>query len=84
MTDMSINEAEIADWAPDTDMTGVSISDEDRLAGSPKPGDKIARNPKNHEDRWLIAAEFFAENFAAAPQQQAEPVAEIDRWTGKA
>jgi hypothetical protein len=23
----------------------------------------IARNPANHEDRWLVAAEYFAANF---------------------
>ena len=29
---------------------GVSVSAEDKKAGSPKPGDMIARNPKNHDD----------------------------------
>ena len=32
-------------------------------AGSPKAGDMIARNPKNHTDQWLVDAKFFAENF---------------------
>ena len=31
--------------------------------GSPKPGDMIARNPKNHDDQWLVAAQYFADNF---------------------
>jgi hypothetical protein len=44
-------------------MTDVSVSEADRKAGSPKPGDKIARNPANHEDRWLVAADYFAANF---------------------
>jgi hypothetical protein len=56
--------AEMADWHPGMDMTGVSISEADQKAGSPKPGDKIARNPANHEDRWLVAADYFAANFA--------------------
>jgi hypothetical protein len=56
--------AEMADWHLGFDMTGVSISDADRKAGSPKLGDKIARNPANHEDRWLVAADYFAANFA--------------------
>jgi hypothetical protein len=43
---------------------GVSISAEDSKAGSPKVGDMIARNPKNHDDRWLVAQEYFKENFA--------------------
>lgn len=56
--------AELADWQPGFDMTGVSVSDTDKQNGSPKAGDKIARNPANHNDRWLIAAEYFATNFA--------------------
>jgi len=55
--------AEMADWTPGFDMAGVSISDPDKKNGSPKEGDKIARNPANHEDRWLVAAEYFAANF---------------------
>ena len=47
------------------DLNGVSISNVDRNAGSPKPGDKIARNPKNHTDKWLVAAKYFTDNFEA-------------------
>ena len=55
--------AELADWTANFDMSGVSISDVDRENGSPKLGDKIARNPKNHNDKWLVAADYFADNF---------------------
>lgn len=55
--------AEIADWYPGFDMTRVSVSAADREAGSPKWGDKIGRNPANHADQWLIAADYFAANF---------------------
>lgn len=41
----------------------VSISPADRDAGSPKEGDMIARNPKNHDDQWLIARDYFLDNF---------------------
>lgn len=41
----------------------VSISAADQQAGSPKHGDMIARNPKNHDDQWLVAAAYFADNF---------------------
>jgi hypothetical protein len=41
----------------------VSISAADQEAGSPKIGDMIARNPKNHDDQWLVAADYFADNF---------------------
>lgn len=40
----------------------VSISEADRNNGSPKVGDMIARNPKNHSDQWLVAKEYFEEN----------------------
>lgn len=55
--------AEMADWAPGFDMNGVSVSEPDRENGSPKLGDKIARNPANHADKWLVSAEYFAANF---------------------
>lgn len=55
--------AEMADWHPGFDMTDVSVSAAEQKAGSPKVGDKIARNPANHEDRWLVAADYFAANF---------------------
>ena len=42
---------------------GVSISTPDLNAGSPRPGDKIARNPLNYEDKWLVAKKYFEDNF---------------------
>jgi hypothetical protein len=45
----------------------ISVSAPDREAGSPKPGDMIARNPKNHEDQWLVAAAYFADIFEPVP-----------------
>ena len=41
----------------------VSISDVDKQNGSPKIGDMIARNPKNHQDQWLVAEQYFKDNF---------------------
>jgi len=55
--------AEMTDWGEGFNMKGVSVSEADRANGSPKHGDKIARNPKNHADKWLVAAEYFADNF---------------------
>lgn len=55
--------AELRPFEDYLDLTGVSISEEDRKAGSPKAGDMIARNPKNHADQWLVAAQYFADNF---------------------
>jgi hypothetical protein len=55
--------AEMTPWVPGFGMTRVSMSESDREAGSPKPGDMIARNPANHDDQWLVAAKYFADNF---------------------
>ena len=41
----------------------ISISDVDKANGSPKIGDMIARNPKNHADQWLVAEQYFKDNF---------------------
>jgi hypothetical protein len=41
----------------------VSISSADSGNGSPKDGDMIARNPKNHDDQWLVAKQYFEDNF---------------------
>ena len=57
--------AEMRPYQDGDDLNGVSISDVDRNAGSPKPGDMIARNPKNHADKWLVAAKYFTDNFEA-------------------
>ena len=59
--------AELRPWQPGDDMDRVSVSASDREAGSPKPGDMIARNPKNHADQWLVAAQYFADNFEPLP-----------------
>lgn len=45
----------------------ISISAADLAAGSPKPGDMIARAPDNHSDQWLVNAEFFAKNYETEP-----------------
>jgi hypothetical protein len=42
----------------------VSVSDVDKANGSPRAGDMIARNPKNHDDQWLVAKQYFEDNFA--------------------
>jgi hypothetical protein len=64
--------AELREWHEGDDLSGVSISAEDTKAGSPKYGDMIARNPKNHADQWLVAAAYFADNFEAASKSGSE------------
>lgn len=55
--------AELKPYVIGDDMARVSVSAPDKEAGSPKAGDMIARNPKNHDDQWLVAAQYFADNF---------------------
>lgn len=44
-----IGEMRAYEWGEPLD--GVSISAPDKEAGSPKLGDMVARNPKNHKDQ---------------------------------
>lgn len=44
-------------------LISVSISDVDKKNGSPKIGDMIARNPKDHSDQWLVDKQYFEDNF---------------------
>jgi hypothetical protein len=55
--------AELREWQDGDDMTRVSVSASDKEAGSPKYGDMIARNPKNHDDQWLVAERYYFDNF---------------------
>ena len=61
--------AELRPYEPGEALDRISISASDREAGSPKPGDMIARNPKDHADQWLVAAQYFADNFEPAVEQ---------------
>ena len=54
---------ELVEWKEGMDMEGVSISEADQKNGSPKKGDMIAINPKNSGDRWLVAEQFFKDNY---------------------
>lgn len=58
--------SEMHPYTPGEDLTGVSISEPDRANGSPKEGDMIARNPKNHADQWLVAKKYFEDNLELA------------------
>ncbi len=55
--------AELRPFIPGEELHLVSISVSDCEAGSQKQGDMIARNPKNHDDQWLVAVQYFEDNF---------------------
>lgn len=61
--------AELRPYEPGEVLDGVSIAEVDKAAGSPKEGDMVARNPKNHADQWLVAAAYFADNFEAVGRE---------------
>lgn len=61
------NLAEIRPYVEGEDMTGISVAAVDAAVGSPKAGDMIARNPKDHDDKWLLAKEYFEDNFEQMP-----------------
>lgn len=46
-------------YKPGEDLSGISVSDEDE----PSKGDMIARNPENHDDKWLVDQEYFKNNY---------------------
>lgn len=50
----------------------VSVSEADKQNGSPKVGDMIARNPKNHADQWLVAKQYFEDNLEPIPATDGE------------
>lgn len=53
------------------DVTLVSISITDRMAGSPKLGDMIARDPESRI-LWLVSESDFEKNFEPARLRLAE------------
>jgi hypothetical protein len=58
--------SEMHPYTEGEDVSHVSISEADRQNGSPKVGDMIARNPKNHDDQWLVAKQYFEDNLELA------------------
>jgi len=48
----------------------ISVSNEDFKNGSPKLGDMIARNPINHNDQWLVAEQYFKDNFECSDEAE--------------
>jgi hypothetical protein len=58
--------SEMRPYVEGEDVTGISISEADLANGSPKAGDMIARNPKDHTDQWLVAKKYFEDNLEPA------------------
>ena len=56
------NVSEMRPYVTGENLENVSISSQDLKAGSPTIGDMIARNPKDHEDQWLVSKQYFQVN----------------------
>lgn len=71
--------SEMRPYVPGEDMTGVSVSASDYmlLAGNPDPGGFIARNPKNHADKWYVAQAYFEANLEPVDSPPRDPAAEL-------
>ena len=54
---------ELVPWEEGMEMGLVSLSEADKVNGSPKVGDMIAFNPKNKTDMWLVAEQFYLDNY---------------------
>ena len=58
---------EMRPYVKGENLTGISVSDADAHAGPDNDMGMIARNPKNHQDLWYIARQWFNDNFEKDP-----------------
>jgi hypothetical protein len=58
---------EMKPWHADMEMKGVSVSKADKLNGSPKAGDMVARNPNDPDDKWLVSEGYYEEFYYPSP-----------------
>ena len=55
--------SEMRPYVPGEDLTDISVSPED---DPPTDMGMIARNTKNHKDKWYVARKYFEENLEPA------------------
>ena len=49
-------------YTPGESLTGISVNKED----TPALGGMIAHNPRNPNDQWYVAKQFFEDNYEPA------------------
>jgi hypothetical protein len=54
------NIAEMRPYVLGEPLTGISVSEQDNPI---EDMGMIARNPKNHDDKWYVARKYFEDNF---------------------
>ena len=57
------NGQQLRPYVEGEDVSKISIGSTDMANGSPRVGDMIARNHKDHSDLWLVAEKFFKDNY---------------------
>lgn len=55
-------------YRTDEDLTGISVSTGDYPVTD---GGMIARNPKNIDDQWYVARQYFDDNFELIASEEA-------------
>jgi len=63
---------EMIPWEPSMVMEFVSVSEADKLNGSPAHGDMIAMNKDDPSDMWLVAKKYFQDNYEFVGQSLEE------------
>ena len=54
--------SEMRPYVPGEDLSDISVADVD----TPEIGGMIARNPKNHQNQWYVAKQYFEDNLELA------------------
>ena len=67
--------AELREYVPGEPVT-YTVNPVDVEAGSPKEGDMVARDPRDHNAQWLIPKAYFDANFEAMPESKPEEAVE--------
>ena len=50
--------SEMRPYSVGESLGGISVNQED----TPEVGGMIARNPKNHSDKWYVSKQYFEDN----------------------
>lgn len=63
--------SEMRPYVLNEDMTGISIAEADKTLPTLEGG-MIARNPKNHDDKWYVAKKYFDDNLELSDETKVE------------
>jgi len=64
--------SEMRPYIQGEDLTGISVSEPDK--NNLHLGGMIARNPKNHDDKWFVAQKYFDDNLEPVSTRHVTPL----------